>query len=152
MLYLKSKNLHLIRPFGQGVEDSRKHNWSLQHTFRWGWGTIPTSSTWMVVMVVSFRCTILAMEFPWKVCRCILFSENCQKTFRTACDFTRGNLRETRGKMREFIAAIYSTLYYFWRFHLPGISQWQEIPSRELTHPLIRHIWSWFSFSPGGIC
>ena len=23
--------------------------------------------------------------------------------------------------MREFIAAIYSTLYYFWSFHLPGI-------------------------------
>ena len=28
---------------------------------------------------------------------------------------------------------------------------WKILPSRELTYPLIRHIWRWFSFSPGGL-
>ena len=28
----------------------------------------------------------------------------------------------------------------------------EHIPSLELTYPIPRHFWTWFSFSPGGIC
>ncbi len=47
-----------------------------------------------------------------------------------------------------FLSLGWSKLYLFVLIPLDG----SILPSRELTYPLPRHFWRWFSFSHGGIC
>ncbi len=45
-----------------------------------------------------------------------------------------------------FCTSILGTSNVWWIFHVRKV-----LPSWELTYPLARHCWAWFSFSPGGI-
>lgn len=48
--------------------------------------------------------------------------KNCQKTFKIACNFTRGNPKGNRGKKREFpFRHLFNPILFLEKKNLPGI-------------------------------